>query len=281
MKQKISYKNHSKIIEVDSKKFISKVRTNSKNELFHYLESKDFFNYLEPVKITNTEEIYPYIKEYELPLEDKAQELINIVTLLHIKTTTYQEIDLKVLDRIYNETLEKIEYLNKYYLDIQDFIETREFMAPAEYLLIINISNFYKALNYSKHYLNKWYQEQTKIKRTRYVQLHNNLTLDHFLLGEKPYLINWDKSKKDLVIYDFINFYHKNVHTLEMSSLFEHYQNKYLYTKEEMYLFKSLLSIPPKIIFTKSNISNVIKVREAVNYVSKTNIFLSKYNEKY
>ena len=39
-------------------------------------------------------------------------------------------------------------------------------------------------------------------RKVRYVVVHNNLDLDHFLKGKNNYLISWDKSKIDLPIYD-------------------------------------------------------------------------------
>ena len=40
-------------------------------------------------------------------------------------------------------------------------------------------------------------------KRIRVVQLHNNLNLEHYLVEDnKPYLISWRKSRRDIPIYD-------------------------------------------------------------------------------
>lgn len=280
MPKKINYICKSKLVRKDNKDYLYKVKSHNKDKLFDYLRLKDFQNFLPPEEVTDSYEIYPFIKEMNIPPEDKAIELINILSLLHTKTTTYQEVDKEKIKDEYNKIKQEILYLKNYYLDLQDFIETREFMSPAEYILMLNISKFHKALNYADNRLDAWYQEkQTSIKE-RVTQVHKNITLDHFLVGEKSYFINWDNSSKDIVIYDFLNFYRNEFTNLEMISLFEQYQSKYEYTKDERLLFQALISIPEKITFKKSNIINLIETKRVIDYVEKTNDFLSKYNEK-
>lgn len=280
MKNKISYKNKTKIIKKDDQKYIYKIKKRDKSELYSYLKSKDFINYLPYVEMTNEHEVYRYVDEQLTSKEDKAIELIYTLSMLHIKTTTYQEIDIDKTKEIYEETKSKITYLRTYYLDLQDYIETKIYMSPAELLLMKNISKFYKALNYAEQKIDAWYQEKTKLKNERVVQLHNNLTLEHFLKEEIPYFINWDKSKKDLVIFDFLNFYKNEYHSLEMTSLFDIYQSKYKFSIDELLLFQSLISIPDKLTFSKTNYINTLEVKNVIVYIDKTRDFLSKYNEK-
>ena len=276
----INYKNKSKIVEQDHQKYLYKIKKKDNSAVYDYLRLKGFFNFLEPLSITDQYEIYPYIEELNIPASDKAIELINTILLLHIKTTTYQEVDQEKVKETYNEIKSYLTYLHNYYRDLQDFLETREFMSPAEYLLMINISKFYKAINYSEKELAVWYEKKKSSTRERTVQLHKNLSLEHFLIADKPYLLNWNNSTRDLVIYDFLEFYRQEFKNLEMTSLYDLYQSKYTYTKEEQCLFFTLLALPPKITFKNSTIVNLINVRSAVDYVDKTNSFLLKYYEK-
>lgn len=280
MLKKISYKNKSRIVNKDNRKYLYKVKRNSKDKTFNYLRVKGFNNFLSPIETTQEYEIYPYIEEIDIPKEDKAIELIKTLSYLHIKTTTYQEVDKKKIEKHYNNIKAQINYLRNYYLDLQDFIETREFFSPAEHILMQNISNIYKALSYSEKHLELWYKEKQNIQRERIVQLHKNLSLEHFLMETEGIFINWDKSEKDIVVYDFLNFYQNEFYNLEMSSLFDLYQTKYQFTKDEEYLFKTLISIPPQIKFKNSNFINVINTRRTIDYVEKTNNFLLKYYEK-
>lgn len=281
MKNKISYKNRAKVVvEDDQTRYIYKIKKRDKSSLYQYLKSKDFLNFLPCEKTTNEYEIYRYLNDEITSKDDKAIELIYTLSMLHIKTTTYQEIDIDEVKKLYEETKTKINYLRGYYFDLQDYIETKIYMSPAEYLLMKNISKFYKALNFAEQKLDSWYQEKSKQKNERLVQLHNNLTLDHFIKDKNPYLISWDNSKKGPVIFDFLNFYKNEYLNLEMISLFEIYQTKYRFSKEEFLLFESLLAIPDKITFTKTNYINTLEAKKKITYIEKTNEFLSKYNEK-
>lgn len=278
---RISYKNNTKMIETDKGKFAIKLKDNNNNRIYEYLKSRNFHSFL---PLENKEEdpieIYSYIEERKLSAEDKAIDLVYVLSMLHIKTTTYQEIDLDKTKETYEQTLEKISYLNIYYHDLQDYIENKIYMSPAEYLLMRNISRIYATLNYAKETIEIWYQEKIKLKRERLVQLHNDVSLDHFLETENSYLINWHKSQKGIVIYDFLNFYQNEYLILEMNSLFDLYQSKYQYTKEEKLLFLSLLAIPWKIEFKDSNYINTLNVRKLVTYLLKSQQLILKENEK-
>lgn len=271
----------TKVICNNDKKYVYKSKVKNKDKIFKYLKSKGFENYLEYERETEKYEIYPFLKEVEIPQEDKAQELIYLLSLLHIKTTTYQEIDVTETQEIYENNQNKIQELRKMYYELQDSIETKIFMSPEEQLLMNNISNFYKALNYAEHKLEAWYKEKKQEKTERTTQLHNNISLKHFLIStEKKVIIDWEQSSRGQVIYDFLNFYKNEFNNLEMISLFKLYQSKYMYTKSEQLLFESLIAIPPKIEFNNTHIINTINTRIAVNYVNKTSGFLSEYNKE-
>lgn len=280
MKRKIIYKSNTQIILEENKQYVKKVKRSNKQELFKYLKSKGFKNYLPTIEETKEYEMYRYISEDNLPIEDKAIEIINNMSLLHILTTTYQENNQSKITELYKQTDTTLLELKNYYLELQDYIETKEFFSPAEHLLMNNISNIYKALNYSKSKLEEWYQIVQNNKSIRYVQLHNNISLEHSLKEDILYFINWDTSKKDLAIYDFINFYKNDFQVLDMNSLFQIYQSKFNYTEDEQLLFETIISIPPKINFTKNNYINTLKARYVVDYLEKTNIFLLKDNKE-
>ncbi len=277
----ISYKRNTKIINDGNEKYVIKVKKSNIEKTYDYLSGRKFNNFLASIDSNRSYEVYPYIVEKEITKEDKAVDLVYTLSLLHAKTTTYQNIDLDKVKEIYEESQSKLNYLNSYYHDLQDYIESRQYMAPGEYLLIRNISRIYMLLTFSKHMLEKWYNEKQKLKKERNVFLHNNITLDHFLENENAYFINWSKSHRGIVVYDFLNFYQNEYKSLEMSSLFEIYQSKYKYTQDEYYLFLSLLSIPPKVEFTNSNYINTLNVSNLINYVEGVEKFTSKENEKY
>ncbi len=279
--QRIYYKNHTKIVDTNRGTFVIKKKNNHKKELFDYLESRKFNFYL-PLENQDTDpyEIYPFIEDRLLSSSDKAVDLIYTMSMLHIKTTTYEEINKDEVKKIYEETKQKIEYLYAYYWDLQDYIETKVYMAPEEYLLIKNMDQIYRFLNFSKEKIEQWYQEKINMTKERKVFIHNNITLDHFLASNQAYLIHWDEARKDIVIYDFLNFYKQEYHKLEMISLFELYQSRYPYTPEEKTLFLSLLALPWKVELKKDHYQNTIVVKELVTYMKKTRKFILKENKK-
>ena len=62
--------------------------------------------------------------------------------------------------------------MNVYYHQLQDDIEAHIYMAPDEYLLIRNISLLYENLNFSRRYLDDWYELKKDATRERVVFLH-------------------------------------------------------------------------------------------------------------
>lgn len=280
----IRYQKSVKILNTDHGEYTSKIKKNNNEEIYNYLESRNFSNYLHPLTTKkDSYEIYPYIAEREISPSDKALNLIYTMSLLHNKTTTYEDVNLDSIKALYEEYTEKITTLKKQYLDLQDYIENKVFMSPAEYLLIRNVSSIYYALDKSKEKLDLWYEHKKTQKRERHVLLHNNISLEHFLSSENDYFINWDHSAKGIVVYDFLKFFQNNYDDLEMQSLFELYQSKYRYSPDELLLFESLILIPWKISFKDSNLANTIRVRKLLNYVLKSLQFVSendKENEK-
>lgn len=278
----ISYKNKVKIITLlDNTKYVLKRKTTNIEWVYNYLNSRDFYNYIINTNINSIYLTYPYIEDNGLAIEDRANDLIKTVSLLHNKTTTYQDIDLDKIKEIYEDISNNINYLDSYYHDMQDYIEGKEFFSPAEYLLIRNISKVYASIYYCKNNLELWYEKVKKNNRQRYVLLHNNLRLDHLIESDQTYLISWDQAKKDLVIYDFVNFYKNEYEKLEMSFLFELYQNKYRYTQDEYLLFTILIALPYKIELNKDNYINTLMVRKLIDYIEIGDSFISKENEKY
>lgn len=278
---KYGYKKSARIIETEDGKYVlKKKKEKNKNDIYDYLHARNFTYYLPIEKEDDNYEIYRYVDEKNISKEDKALDLIYALSMLHIKTTTYKEVLLDDVKRIYEEVLEKIKYLNEYYHNMQDYIESKIYFAPEEYLLIRHMTDIYQALNFSHQNIEKWYEVKTQEKKERVVQLHNNISLDHFLEEDNPYFISWDKSKKDIVIYDFLKFYHNEYLNLEMNSLFDVYQSKYKYTEEEKLLFFALISLPEKIELKQNHYINTQIVSKLVKYVIKTRGFILKENEK-
>lgn len=280
MNNKIEYKNNIKIVTINNKKYLKLKHNSTKEKIYEYLSSKNINYFSQPIEETDEYELYPFNENKTLDTQEKSIELINIMSELHNKTTNYHEITETQIKNIYTTHKDNLSKLRTYYFELQDYFETKEFPSPEEQLLLNNVSNIYKAINYSEFKINSWYEKIKPKKQIRYVQLHNSISLDNLLFYNKYYLINWNNSKQDLPIYEFINFYKKEYNNLNMKKLFLIYQRKYKYSEEEQLLFESLLSIPPKITFKNSHLINTIETRKNINYIELTSEFL-KDNKEY
>lgn len=277
--RKIYKKNNLRIIDTDKGKLVLKRHDENESKLYEYLLNKNFDYLLEKEDLDNFS-VYPYVEEIEIPKEEKAIELVNILALLHNKTTFYRQVVLDDIKTMYEELLTKIENLYKYYYDLQDIIEQIVYMSPEQYLLIRNVSLFYSALNFARDKLNKWYEIKIKQTKERVVLLHNKPSIDHILINDQKKLISWNDSKRDIPIYDFLYFYKNNYLNFDMSSLFELYQSKFFYTEDEYLLFITLLTIPEKIKFTKNHYQDCKNIYKVIRYLTKTRDFVLKENEK-
>jgi len=192
----------------------------------------------------------------------------------------YKEIDIDDYKYIYENTLNQIEEMYNYYNMVMDNIEMIVYMSPADYLISRNISFIYSALNYAKNSIEKWYKMIENKRKVRLVVTHNNLSLDHYLKEDKPYLINWDKAKIDMPIFDLISLYENHYLDFDFIELINIYLSKYPYTTEEITLFLTLISIPKKIIKKDSVYETVLSIRKQLDYLYKTSELVKKYNIK-
>ena len=200
------------------------------------------------------------------------------MTLLHSKTTIYKEIDLDNYKYIYEEINKEIEDIFNYYNVVMDNIENSIYMSPSNYLISRNISFVYSAINYAKRSIDYWYKLVENKRMVRVVTVHNNLSLEHYIKNDKPYLISWDKSKIDMPIYDLISLYNNHYLEFDFTEILEIYLNKYPLMEEEIVLLLSILSIPKKIIYNESEYKNVLNIRRQLDYIYKTSELVKKYN---
>lgn len=275
--KKITLKNNIRIINTKNSTYVIKRREKDLVPLYKYLRSRSFEYFPPLIEQTKNYDVYKYIEDTPLPKEERADDIIKLLTLLHSKTTFYKEIDDDTYKELYENTTSKIEYLINYYQDIAELIENEEYMSPAKYLFIRNISKLNQALNYSKNKLEHWYQQISEKKRIRITQIHNHITLEHYLLEDRPYLISWNDSKKDIPIYDLVKFYQKYYHEFDFCSLIHHYEAHYPMLKEEKDLFFCLISIPKKIEFNDTEINLCQKIKNFYEYLFTTDKLINDY----
>jgi hypothetical protein len=274
------YKKNNKaiLIETGNNKYYIKEKTNDNKDIYDYLKNRNF-NYI-PKIINNPNdeyEITEFIESYNIPNEQKIIDLINLVSLLHNKTTHYKEVTEDDYKEIYEDIKNNIEYLYGYYNDLISVIDTKVFMSPSEYLIARNISKIFKSLNFANEEIEKWYKLVNKKTKKRLVVLHNNLELDHFITNEKQYLINWDKAKIGIPIFDIFKLYKKHGLEYDFTELFKKYEKNYPLYEDERKLFFVLIALPPKLELTESEYEKTKKISKIIDMICKTERFISPY----
>lgn len=277
------YEKTGNIVIVDTNKEKYVIKNNryiDKLKVFDYLDSRNFNNYLRPIYSNHEYDIYPYIKEINTPKEERAIDIINIISFLHNKTTFYRNVNLDKIKEKYEDLSEKIFDLNNYYHNLQDSIEQIEYMSPSNYLVIRNCSFIYSNLNFCKDCLDRWYQILSTKQKERVVTLHNNLDLDHILEGREKYLISWDRSFKASPIYDLYSLFNNCYGEVDFNSLYKLYITKYPLLEEEQLLFFVLISMPTKIELEKDEINQCIKIRDILDKMEDVRQFISDNRTK-
>lgn len=270
------------LVETDKGTFIFKEKTRDHNQaIFDYLDARNF-NYYPRIISDNTDDytITEYQESIDMPTDQKMMDMIDLVALLHNKTTYYHEVDEADYKKIYEDITNNIEYLNSYYIDIITVIENRVFMSPSEYLLARNISKIFSAINYCRHELENWLELVQAKRKQRLVVLHNHLELDHFIRNRNAYFISWDKAKVDLPIFDIYKLYKKHGLDYDFESILRHYEKSYPLLEEERKLLFILMSLPDKIEWNTSEYEMCKKVSRQIDFLYKTEMILSPYYTK-
>ncbi len=279
------YKKMGKAVLVgtnEGNKYIVKEKVRDQNtNIYKYLESRSFGYY---PKILSSElddyEITEYIEEIPMPEEQKMVDMIELLALLHSKTTFYQEVDEADYKKIYEDVSNNIEYLNSYYYDLITVIDSKVYMSPSEYLLARNISKIFAALAFCKEEIDRWFELVKDKKKQRFVVLHNNLGLDHFLKNKNSYFISWNKSRIDLPIFDLYKLYKSHGVDYEFETILRKYESHYPLLEEERKLFFILVSLPSKIEFNQSEYEMCKYISREIDLLYKTEKLMLPYNTK-
>ncbi len=276
----IKKKNHTFLVETfDNKKYIVKKESSNNEEKFEYLMSRNFDYFPNSFRVGDYR-IYEYLENSNISDEEKLYDIMDLISLLHTKTTRYKNIDIDDYKIIYEDLDKKISYLLEYYNNINDLIDNEIYMSPSKYLLVRNISKIYSALSFCREELENWYELVKNNPKQRVSYIHNNLELDHLLRNDNPYLISWDKARIDLPIYDIYNLYRRYYKKMDFDILLNHYSKRYPLKEEELKLLFIKISIPEKIDFSLSEFDNTKKVKDLLYYINRGDNLIRPYYEK-
>ena len=245
------------------------------DNIYKYLLSRNFEYFPKVIDSNEDSTIYEFVDDVKYDNEQRAFDLIHTIALLHSKTTYYKDVDIDEYKKIFEETMEKINYIYNYYMDVINIIESKIYMSPSEYLIARNISKIFSCIYFCKNELEQWYEIVKNKKRKRVVTLHNNLKLDNIIRNKSVYLIGWEYSKIDSPIYDFINFYNNYALYFDFRSLLNEYERIFPFKEEEKKLLSVLISIPSKIPNTEKEYNKVKNVRQLLDKIYKTEMLLT------
>lgn len=265
------------IVDTEIGRFVIK-KNNYNKKIFNYLKSRNFNYYPKIINDLDEEyEISEYIEEIDYPNEQKMLDLINLISLLHSKTTHFKEIDYEDYKQIYEDIKNNIEYLEDYYNEMITIIESHVYMSPSEYLLARNISRIFISLNFCKNEIENWYNLIKDKTKQRVVVLHNNLDLSHIIKNDNSYLISWDKSKIGIPIFDLYILYKRHALDYDFSEILKNYEKNYPLKKEERILLFILIALPTKLEFNKSTYELTKEISNQMDIMYKTEKLISPY----
>lgn len=272
------YRQYNNVFFIDTndgKICLKKKKNNNVFDIIKYLKSRHFNNFLE-FNSRENDDFYMtrFINDSILLEEDRAMELVYLVSLLHNRTTFYKSISLDEVKCFYEDKINEIERIKSYYDNLCYLYIDNVFLSPSKYLLIRNISLIFKSLDLSKKYLDMWYEIMKNKKSKRIVLNHNNLSLSHILVDNNSYLINWDNACFDVPIIDLCSFFKNEFLNIDIQTMFNVYFSKYQLFKEEICLLYCNLLICSKIEFFSSEIENCKNVYMLINYINKVNDFI-------
>lgn len=269
---RLTKKKNVTIIDSTSGSYVIKSKENDKvYSAYNYLKSRnfDYFPKLE-TELRDSVNVFEYIEEVDMPREQKALDLINLVALLHNKTTYYKEVTEDKYKEIYENLKNNIEFSKNYYNNLYNILIEKVYPSPSEYLVLRNIYKVFAALEFGEDELDNWYDFVKTETKTRVAFIHNNLETDHFIKNDKDYLLSWEKSKIDSPILDLITFYQKEYMNLDFDPIFKKYFQNYPLTKNEKQLLFIVLSIPPVIKLESTELKCTKNISKKLNYVFKT-----------
>ena len=175
-------------------------------KLYSYLESRSF-DYIPKIHPDSRDDmvVFDYIEDYDIDKNQKILDLINLVSLLHSKTSYYKDVTIDKYKEIYELVKDNILSVDSYYQEMFDKEIDKEIYSPSSYLFLRNYSLIYNACRYTLDNIESWYLKIQDKGRQRIVLVHNNLKLEHMIKNREEYLISWDQYTFDSPVLDLFN----------------------------------------------------------------------------
>lgn len=276
-----SFKEKGNIIFLDTNKGKLVYKENSNNyDIYEYLKTRNFNFFPRCLNNKNSNlELTEYIREKDVPRENRLKDLIHLTGILHKNTSFNKEIDFDEIKDIYENITNNCKYLKNYYDSLNNYIDTKVFMSPSEYLLVSNMDLINYCLDFSLTEIDTWYNSLKNDKTIRYSLIHNNLDLSHILESDNKYLISWSRSKLDMPIMDIYKLYKDNYYDLNLDDFLREYEAEYRLTNNEYLFFLINLACVKKIEFTKNTYKDCYNINNYLVYLRKIAAMIQKLGE--
>ena len=276
---KVSIKGNVKILECTSGKYVVKEKCNKCiRELYNYLNSRSF-NYYPKLISDNRDSInvYEYIEDVSIDDEQKLYDLINVISLLHNKTSYYKEVTNDKVKSIYEELLGRVVFMEEYFNKLIYEIEDNIFVSPSNNLILNNSSKIFESMTFLKNEIEEWYKISIDSNKMRVSLVHNNLSLDHYIKNDNDYLISWDNYIIDSPIIDIVKLYKSIYLDMDFSESLRIYLEKFPLNESEKKLLFIMLVMPDEINLSNDELKNVYNVRKYLDYIYKTENLIKSY----
>ena len=247
---------------------------------YNYLLSRGFDYFPKIVDYNDTTIMFEFIEDIDCKFEQRVQDYIKLLSLLHFKTSFYKKTNIDEYKTIYEEVHNKIIDISNYYNSIINNIESKEYMSPCEFLIARNITNIFMLINYAFKELDEWFELVKNNTKKRVVTLYNNVDMNNIIEGiESSYLTSFNNISEGFPIYDLLNFFNKYGSKVDYSSLINKYQKILKLNPEEIKLLLILISIPEKIILNNT-IFSMGKIKSQINKIYLIIDLLNSKKEK-
>ena len=244
-------------------------------KLYSYLESRSF-DYIPKIHPDSRDDmvVFDYIEDYDIDKNQKILDLINLVSLLHSKTSYYKDVTIDKYKEIYELVKDNILSVDSYYQEMFDKEIDKEIYSPSSYLFLRNYSLIYNACRYTLDNIESWYLKIQDKGRQRIVLVHNNLKLEHMIKNREEYLISWDQYTFDSPVLDLFNLYKNEWENVSFKEALDIYYSNFDLNEEEKLLFNILISIPYKIEDGNNEYERCRNIRRLINYLGKSSILI-------
>ena len=271
-------KGKATLLETTSGDFIIKPKKKDVSELYNYLISRGFDHFPKLVDASRADvNVYEYVESIRMPKEQMCDDIIDLIASLHNKTSYFKEVSEDTYKAIYEDIKSNISYLRNYYDTMFEVGFSEIYSSPSTYQFLRNYSKLNAAINFCDKELDEWYELIKGETKTRVSVVHNNLSLDHYLKGEKEVLISWDNYLIDTPVIDLVKLYKNEYLNINFTEVLERYMYKFPLLEYEKKLLFILIALPPELKKGDSELLQCKINSQVIDYVFKTEDLIRPY----